>query len=437
MEEFDILVAKTLAGEASNDETLRLNNLLAESAELRAEFAELEATWRSLRDVGPLAEALDAPPVVVPPARLRSFQTAVAREFGRVPSPTQPAKKLAEGQKTQVTGLYTWWSDLTGRAFGRLAFALLVVAAICLGLFAVTRSSFRPLKSAGASSTVAFLVVHQGAPEVRRAGETIQVRTTLSLRSDDFISLPEGARVSLIAPDATAQLEGPIIDSVTKLVGSQPFSRGHAQPAPVTPLASSYTNLVLAALFKPVDAIPTTDLLATTRSSKSIPLYSPVGSTARLRPVVLWKAEPGKTYDLSISDEFNATAPPWRLNSTVPPVVFDDEPEWRGRPLSADNLYRLRITESGRLLTTTEVTFRTMANQETIEAIAPAARLLRAQEILLRDPSCIGDALADLLTLPAEFSNCELALRLKLVAFGRLGYAEDFHEVLAQLRGLK
>src|ERR1041384_3421419 len=80
-EEFDILAAKTLAGEASGAEQARLKQLVAQSAELDREFSELKAAWNSLREFAPLTEALKAPPASVPHEKLSRLQAAVRDKF--------------------------------------------------------------------------------------------------------------------------------------------------------------------------------------------------------------------------------------------------------------------------------------------------------------------------------------------------------------------
>ena len=65
---------------------------------------------------------------------------------------------------------------------------------------------------------------------------------------------------------------------------------------------------------------------------------------------------------------------------------------------------------------------------------SPSQQLLLAYEILATTPSYLGDALAALLTLPPDLVNSEMALRLKLFAFGQLGCHEDFDATLSQLQ---
>jgi len=81
-EEFDILTVKILAGEASAEEQARLKELMAQNAGLKRDFADLKAAWDSVREIGPLAQAMEAPPGSIPSARLSGLQAAVKKKFG-------------------------------------------------------------------------------------------------------------------------------------------------------------------------------------------------------------------------------------------------------------------------------------------------------------------------------------------------------------------
>ena len=81
-EEFDILTVKILAGEALAEEEERLEQLMAQNPALKRDFADLKAAWDSVREIGPLARAMDAPSGSIPPARLSGLQAAVKKKFG-------------------------------------------------------------------------------------------------------------------------------------------------------------------------------------------------------------------------------------------------------------------------------------------------------------------------------------------------------------------
>jgi len=66
-EDFDILAAKVLAGEAAAEEQARLDELLSQNAEFEREFNELQESWNTIRELGTLADALEAPPASIPP----------------------------------------------------------------------------------------------------------------------------------------------------------------------------------------------------------------------------------------------------------------------------------------------------------------------------------------------------------------------------------
>ena len=67
---------------------------------------------------------------------------------------------------------------------------------------------------------------------------------------------------------------------------------------------------------------------------------------------------------------------------------------------------------------------------------SPTEQLVRAHALLAADSDRLGDVLAGLLTLPQGFAESELALRLKLFAFGQLGYKEDYDSVAAKVHAL-
>jgi hypothetical protein len=210
-----------------------------------------------------------------------------------------------------------------------------------------------------------------------------------------------------------------------------------------TPPAPNRTNGVAVdslqiALFRP--AQQTLALLVTKRGSQAIRVYSPVGFTTSPAPPVLWKSQPGKTYEIAITDELTPTAPPLRHSGATYPLDF--RAVWPGRTLAEDGLYRLSIFESGNPINATELVFRTVpsrAGGTSTSADGPGStgapeQLLLAYQILTTTPSHLGDALAQLLILPPDLANSEMALRLKLFAFGQLGYQEDFEAVLSQLQ---
>ena len=122
--------------------------------------------------------------------------------------------------------------------------------------------------------------------------------------------------------------------------------------------------------------------------------------------------------------------------ATRPPVRFETVEAWRDRPLSPDHLYRLTIQRSDQPLSATDITFSTAATPAPPVGSDPARRLAAAYDALNGDPAKVGDALVELLSLPAPYANSELALRLELLAYGRLGLAEDFERTVNQLRRL-
>jgi hypothetical protein len=322
-EEFEILTAKVLSGEASESELARFREILAADAGRRAEFEELRESWARLKELAPLADALNARPVEPPLDMRKQWLERVERKYGQGP---RKERRLA------VIGL---------------ALAALIIASAIVGALFLRDSG----KSRGSSTS---------------------------------------------------------------------------------PTASE-SSLLQAALTNPPEQLRS--LLVTTRDAKAISVYSPVGFTADSTPTIMWKALPGKTYVVAITDELNPASSPLLSMGAVSPLAFTNA--WEGRTLSPDGLYRLRISENGKPLTATELTFRILSLTNVTIPSQPAAKLIAAQQMLAANPSRISDALVILLTLPPDLANSDRALRLKLFAFGQLGYAEDFETTFAQLQSGK
>ena len=291
--------------------------------------------------------------------------------------------------------------------------------AILVGLVINSRTRATRLQLGG--PPVAYCVNKKGDTQIARGGQLIPGDSGAVL-ADDEIRLAAGASITLMTAGGFAVLNGP-----------QSFASGTEAAQAVGLLATNALRAELqTVLFAATDQLPSSGLVVT-RGQQSIPVYSPMGSTAMLTPVLLWKAQPEKTYDLQITDEFDRTQPPWRVAAVTPPLDFSRVEAWRGRPLAKDGLYRLRITETGRPLTVSEYTFRTLNEPSTAE---PDDKLLNAVRVLAYSPARLGDALAGLLTLPKERAQDELVLRLKLFAFGKLGYADDYETAASELKRL-
>ncbi len=426
-DEFEILAAKVLAGEATREEQSRLKSLLDESAERRAEFDALRATWQSLKAAGPAAFISNPPPAKIPEARLRQLQQVVRDSLPvSHAASSESAPPSARPVPTPAPSLWQafWFWLPSGSPLARgAAFAALVFIAI--GLFVWINQLSHPVASKNSADDrpVAHLILLEGNSEVRRAGERRAVTVSVSLRSGDEISLPQGSLASLVAPNGELPLRGPVRAAVGELVAS----------AAVTP-ARSTNSAAPAILFDPATELSKSNWIAFTRSVQTIVIYSPAGVTASLTPLILWKSEPGKTYDVTIQDEFSPATPPWRLTNATPPVVFSVIDAWRNRPLAVQGLYRLRVSESGRPLTASELTFRTAMADSFHFSDTPSSALQSAYRLLSGESGRVGDALALLLTLPPDLSSSELALRLKLMAFSQLNYQTDWDETAAALR---
>lgn len=421
-DEFEILASKVLAGEGTEDERSRLRELLAANPGWEKEFAGLAAAWKTLHDAGPVADALDAPPAPIPDARLKELQKVVRATRAAAPS-RQEMNVQPPTVAQSVADLFPFRRWLFGRAgLSRLAVSLVLLTMIAIGVRLFLDRPTTSLDPAEAGP-VAYCLPGEGGLELRRRGKPVPANF-LAVQAGDEIHLPTGSAATLITSNGAVALRGPQHLSGRALA---------AQGAP-NPLATNATGAAIrAALFSPAGQLPAAGLLIAMRDGRSIRLYSPNGSTADLAPLFLWKAEPGKTYDLAITDEFDRATLPWIARGVRPPLDFSHVAGWQGRPLGVNGLYRLRISETGQPLTAGEYTFRTMAAPGEAPARTPAERLLAAFTIMSAAPARVGDALAGLLTLPPELAGSELALRLKLLAFAQLGYAEEFEATAALL----
>ena len=424
--EFDILAAKVLAGEATEEERSRLQSMLANSRELRAEFTALQLTWNSLQKAAPVFQAETAPPAEIPAERLRQLQQVV--RDARQPSPSVRTNNQRNEGPTRLSlaDIFRNWRARWNGAVAGIASVTLI--ALLAGTFFWLHPPATP-RSSNSNSTapVAHLRVLQGRPEVHRNGESHSVIAAFTLRDGDKVHLPPGTEALVVTPGGDVSFQGPKTATASELAAAAGSSNRRTNQM-------GQASGLHTALFQPMPELLKARLLVTTRSVQTIPLYSPAGATAHLAPVILWKTESGKTYDLRLTDEFDSAAPPWTLSAATSPVEFAKVEAWKKRPLAANGLYRLRINETGRVLATCEYTFRTVKEERDSPNIGTGNPLQEALRILTTTPSRVGDALAVLLTLPSDLANSELALRLKLMAFGQLGYQADFEEVASALR---
>ncbi len=406
-EEFDILTSKVLAGEASADELALLNSLLDQNPARRAEFDELRTAWKALREFSPVTRSLELPPASFPEYRMGELQSAVRKHFS--------GKRRRRLEETSFFQLL--WAGLNARRVvaGIIATTLLVGGALLL------------VRDRSDRETLAYLVADKGRPEIIRAGNRLESTLAVAMQEGDEINLPSDSSARILAPGGSLSVEGPLRLSAAEL-------DKRMEPARLSrPSRSENGRNVQNVLFGPLKKVVGAPVLAVMRDPQGIALYSPRGATRSLTPLVLWKTEPGKTYDLTISDEFDKTPPPWQLGGVVSPVEFGKVEAWRSRPLAKEGLYRIVVREAGNPLSACDHTFRTLEDANGTPTNTPAEKITRAYELLTAGSPCVGDALSELLSLPPEFADEPLVLRLKLAAFGQLGLHEEYDEAAAKL----
>jgi hypothetical protein len=294
--------------------------------------------------------------------------------------------------------------------------AVFLILALVAGFFLWQRPS-----SAVPSEPAGYLIADGGTVELQRNGKTVAATSGTALRDTDEIRLGSQASVTIITPAGTLSLRGPGTFAATSFSASSATANSNT--------SNGTLPMLRTALFQsPTQMLA---LLVTTRSSPGISVYSPLGFTADLTPLILWQSNPGRTYDIVITDEFSPASAPLRKTNAISPLEFTNA--WPGRALRKDGLYRLRVAETGNPITARELTFRTVPRADETESSLSAENLLAAYEMLVASPPRFGDALAILLTLPPESAGSELSARLKVFAFARLGYHDDFHDILARL----
>ena len=415
---FDMLAVRVLAGEASPGEQTRLQTMLERDARLREEFEDLRIAREALHRFASLSQAMDAPPALAPGYRLAELDTAVRSHF----------RGRASGPARSPFGFFRAWLTQGMLLKGAVALGLLVIAG-----WLILGPGGRP--SGGQShSPIAYLTTVQGPVAVVRGGKTQTVATTIEVRAGDQIQLGAGAVAQALTPSGVIAVTGPRVMAGGELetAGSQ-----SKRSVPATSQPGGAVAQLRSILFGPAQGLLAMAQPPVTRGGgQAITLYSPRQATRNLEPVILWKCAPGKKYDLTIRDENDERIPAWRLSGVVSPVDFRKVAAWQSRPLATNALYRLGISETGDRLSICDYTFQTLDGRATQLEHSPAGKIAEAYELLAREDLCLGDTLAELLTLPPEWAESEVVLRLKLALFSRLGLSDDYEAAAAKLNAM-
>ncbi|HOW67322.1 MAG TPA: hypothetical protein P5186_27510 [Candidatus Paceibacterota bacterium] len=415
-EDFEELAIQVLAGEATLEERARFDVLLQQDAGRQAQFQEIQAAWWLVREAGPLAEAPHAPSQRIPPDRLQALMQTVRREFKLpIQEPAETAKPPFDFQR---------WFEPARPAWA--AAILLILGGLWVFLDRTSNPNPRPDSSI---PSAAYLLLKTGQVEIVRHSRSFAGRSGLALLPTDTLRVAPGAALALMSPHGLRPLTSPGAFLVADLIPSPTL-------APAIPDTSTNPPPpVIQTLFLAKNEALNAAQLSTTRGGGTIPVYAPRQATASRAPTFLWKCELGKTYDLFLADELEPGRAPLRLTLAISPVDFNQVPEWKDQILAPGGLYRLIIRETGQPLSAVEHTFTVLPAGDPVDPTnSPEEKLTQAFRFLTREPVCTGDALSLLLSLPPDYGRTELALRLKLLAFGSLGLADEFHETIAQLK---
>lgn len=426
-QEFEILAAKVLAGEASPEERARLDELLMIDPRLEDTLAEWDEAGRTLQGLGPILAALDAPRRTVPPKHLRSLEDEVKTCFAH--SHINAVQEPWREEKAERSEPLPVWSGLL---FGKGQWAAgAILGAIVVGSIVWWSHSTSRAPAAERSSSVVHFVLREGHAQLRRNGRIEVMHPVTRLQQDDQLSLAAGAKASAFTRGGTIALAGPRDVVAAEIFSLPPQLGGETKGDGVQ------TTEYLTALFGAATELESARLLLTIRGGDPIHIYSPIGATKSLVPTFVWAADPGLSYEITVQDELDSSQRPWALTAIRPPVEFAQLTNGPAAELSPDGLYRVSIVASDTPLSRCTATFRTLKDADRARPPTGSASLILAAEMLAADKGQTGDALGQLLNLPAPWATSELALRLKLLAFGRAGFRDEFELTLRQIQGAK
>jgi hypothetical protein len=383
----------------------------------KVRYEELNQACGFVRKFGPLVDALHAAPEPVPERRLSELRRALRQQsFAQA----QPPLKRREEARPWFAPILAWMQQYV------VAAGAVAVLLSLLGFYLIRQATRRDMVDMHSPDTVAYFLSGDGRVEVGQRARAKVTQPFMPLRKGEQVVLAGGTAVFL-TPAGVAQLQGPaktaaetLASFVAKAVGTRSAST------------------VRTALFQPIRQVPLPRWRTTAPTGQDIVIYSPRDATRSLTPLILWKGEPGKTYEVSIQDEANRNAKPLRAAQVTSPVEFERVPQWAGLKLVPDRRYRLVLRETGSERSTTAHTFYTLddATADALSQRTPAPSLERAYLSLSVEPRAVGDALAALLSLPTELADTELVLRLKLVAFQMAELSEEYKAVLEKLTQL-
>jgi hypothetical protein len=403
-ERFDILTAKVLAGEASAQEAAELRSLLAVDAELQAEFSRLQKMDELLRENAPIAAEIDLTEnEPLPPGREQELETVLRRRFGS-----------AEGKRATIA--HPAWRFLL-RPFWLATTCALI--ALVLASVLLLRSSAPGVVAQNGSR--GYVLLEQGNAQLRHRNGKISAAAVMSFERGDILSVPAGGRIRLVVSNAVKTVAGPTEQKLDDFPSASASS-------------TSSSRALQVALFSAPEQLLAPEVLISTRSTSAIHVYSPRGRTASLTPLFIWQAKPGEAYDLRVTDEFEAKTPPWEARNVAPPFRFAERPDWAGRPLKPFRVYQVAVALAGQPATASAYTFMTAETPISPGPRPDSAKVKDAFELLSTTPAYVGDALADLLAISEPLSSTEFVKRLKIFAFGQLGYRDEVETLVSELR---
>jgi hypothetical protein len=244
-----------------------------------------------------------------------------------------------------------------------------------------------------------------------RAGGAWFTRSLSSVRTfavEETLKIPAGSRVRIVFADGR-------VEDVSGLVKTRletPKLHGET--------LDDFLAVPLAEL---ASLAPT----GTNAAGGDVRITSPVGVTRFTNPVVTWASRPETDYDVAVVDSADPMAPPRVAEKVRPPVTLEQLKSPQKPRLQPDRLYEVLVREKGSTLMVGVA--RILVAKEAGEGALPTepADLLReAVEAMGKKPTRTGDAWLALSRLPAEWSENELAVRLRLRVALELGLMDEF-----------
>jgi hypothetical protein len=396
-DEFNRLAMLVLNSEATDEEKLEFEKIVNENKEAELKFRELKQTYHLLKKSIPVSNSSEMKEPAFPEYRMNQLRHAVKQSF-------PPHTETKESS--------SWISIFDWRSLLRPTFSYgVLILAIVAGIyfyFLHYSIEIEPLRTNGG-----FAVIENGKPQLIRHYSNVNFEKTQLLKEGDKIKVARGESVHVITPRGKTLLIGPKIYVVTK-------EEADHSPTLFDRLFNNETT----------ELISNIPLILTRSGSSSI--YSPRGYTTQSPLLVIWGSESDHNYDLQLSDELESNKT-ITIHNAQSPLNLSEYFTKNSMPMLSDGFYKITIFDTPKNIPIAETRFQLAGAQKPTTELSEIERIEIAKEALKSSPPRVGDALSILLTLTPQFQESDLALRLKLYAFGQAGLEKEFRATQNQI----